>query len=36
MGDPLAVIDLLADPARNLVVIMQDGRIYEHTLGAGR
>jgi len=35
-GDPLANIDLVADPARNFVVIMKDGRIYKNTLGAGR
>lgn len=28
-GDPLADIDLIADPARNFVVIMKDGRIYK-------
>jgi imidazolonepropionase-like amidohydrolase len=32
-GDPLAKIDLLADPAKNLVVIMKDGRIYKDSLG---
>jgi imidazolonepropionase-like amidohydrolase len=35
-GDPLANIDLVADPARNFVVIMKDGRIYKNALGAGR
>jgi imidazolonepropionase-like amidohydrolase len=35
-GDPLANIELVADPARNFVVIMKDGRIYKNTLGAGR
>ena len=33
-GDPLANIDLVADPARNFVVIMKDGRVYKNTLGA--
>lgn len=31
-GDPLADIRLLEDPARNLVVIMKDGRIYKNDL----
>jgi len=35
-GDPLANIDLVADPARNFVVIMKDGRVYKNTLGAGQ
>jgi imidazolonepropionase-like amidohydrolase len=35
-GDPLANIDLVADPARNFVVIMKDGRIYKNSLAAGR
>jgi imidazolonepropionase-like amidohydrolase len=30
-GDPIANIDLIADPAKNLVVIMKDGRIYKNT-----
>lgn len=29
-GDPIADIDLLADPARNLAVIMKDGVIYKN------
>ena len=32
-GDPLANIDLIADPARNFVLIMKDGRIYKNSLG---
>ena len=35
-GDPLADINLIADPAKNIVVIMKDGRIYKNTLGAAR
>jgi imidazolonepropionase-like amidohydrolase len=35
-GDPIADIDLIADPAKNFVVIMKDGRIYKNTLGAAR
>jgi imidazolonepropionase-like amidohydrolase len=35
-GDPIANIDLIADPARNFVVIIKDGRIYKNTLGAAR
>jgi imidazolonepropionase-like amidohydrolase len=31
-GDPLANIALLADPERNLRVIVKDGRIYKNTL----
>ncbi len=31
-GDPLADLALLADPARNLRVIVKDGRVYKNTL----
>jgi imidazolonepropionase-like amidohydrolase len=31
-GDPIANIELLADPARNLLVIMKDGRIHKNAL----
>ena len=31
-GDPIADIGLLADPAKNLAVIMKDGRIVKDTL----
>lgn len=31
-GDPIAQIDLLADPAKNLLVIMKDGTIFKNTL----
>jgi imidazolonepropionase-like amidohydrolase len=31
-GDPLADINLLGNPAKNLVVIMKDGRIVKNTL----
>ena len=31
-GDPLANLDLVADPAKNFVVIMKDGKIYKNTL----
>lgn len=31
-GDPIANINLLADPAKNLMVIMKDGRIYKNRL----
>jgi imidazolonepropionase-like amidohydrolase len=31
-GDPLANIKLLEDPAKNIVVIMKDGKIYKDTL----
>jgi len=32
-GNPLDTIALVADPARNFVVIMKDGKIYKNTLG---
>lgn len=32
-GDPIADINLIADPARNLVVIMKDGKVYKSLLG---
>jgi imidazolonepropionase-like amidohydrolase len=31
-GDPIANIDLIADPGRNFVVIMKDGKIYKNLL----
>ena len=31
-GDPLADIELIADPAANFVVIMKDGKIYKNAL----
>jgi imidazolonepropionase-like amidohydrolase len=31
-GDPITNINLIADPARNLLVIMKDGKIYKDTL----
>jgi imidazolonepropionase-like amidohydrolase len=31
-GDPTANIDLIADPAKNLKIIMKDGRIYKNAL----
>jgi imidazolonepropionase-like amidohydrolase len=31
-GDPIADINLIADPAKNFVVIMKDGRIYKKEL----
>jgi imidazolonepropionase-like amidohydrolase len=34
-GDPIADIKLLEDPAKNLVVIMKDGRIFKDTLSRG-
>ena len=33
-GDPIANIKLLEDPAKNLAVIMKDGKIYKNTLQA--
>jgi imidazolonepropionase-like amidohydrolase len=31
-GDPIANLDLIADPTTNFRVIMKDGRIYKNTL----
>ena len=31
-GDPIANIKLLEQPAKNLVVIMKDGKIYKNAL----
>jgi len=31
-GNPLENIDLVADPDKNFVVIMKDGKIYKNTL----
>lgn len=31
-GNPLENIDLIADPGRNFIVIMKDGKIYKNTL----
>ena len=31
-GDPLANIELIADPGKNFKIIMKDGRIYKNTL----
>ena len=31
-GDPIADINLVADPDRNMKIIMKDGRIYKNTL----
>jgi imidazolonepropionase-like amidohydrolase len=33
-GDPLANLDLIADPAKNLVVVMKDGKIHKNSLTA--
>jgi imidazolonepropionase-like amidohydrolase len=30
-GNPLEDIELIADPAKNFVVIMKDGKIYKNT-----
>jgi imidazolonepropionase-like amidohydrolase len=32
-GDPTTNLDIIADPAKNLMVIMKDGKIYKNTLG---
>jgi hypothetical protein len=32
-GDPIANIKLVADPAKNFVVIMKDGRIHKNSIG---
>jgi len=31
-GDPITNINLLADPDKNFVVIMKDGKLYKNTL----
>jgi imidazolonepropionase-like amidohydrolase len=31
-GDPIANINLVADPNKNFVVIMKDGKVYKNTL----
>jgi imidazolonepropionase-like amidohydrolase len=31
-GDPIENIRLIEDPAKNLLVIMKDGRIYKNAL----
>ena len=31
-GNPLENIDLIADPDKNFVVIMKDGKIYKNEL----
>jgi hypothetical protein len=31
-GDPIADIKLIEDPAKNLVVIMKDGKTYKNSL----
>ena len=28
-GDPVAKLDLIADPGKNFVVIMKDGKVYK-------
>jgi imidazolonepropionase-like amidohydrolase len=33
-GDPIVNINLIADPAKTLVVIMKDGKLYKNSLGA--
>jgi imidazolonepropionase-like amidohydrolase len=34
-GNPLANINLVADPARNFLVIMKDGKVHKNLLNAG-
>jgi len=31
-GDPIANVDVIADPARNFLVIMKDGKIYKNSV----
>jgi hypothetical protein len=31
-GDPIANLELIADPEKNLRVIMKDGKVYKNTL----
>jgi imidazolonepropionase-like amidohydrolase len=34
-GNPIENIKLVADPAKNFVVIMKDGKVYKNTLSKG-
>ena len=34
-GNPLENVKLVADPAKNFVVIMKDGKVYKNTLSNG-
>lgn len=33
-GDPLANLDLIADPEKNFLIIMKDGKVYKNSLAA--
>ncbi len=33
-GDPIANLDLMADPEKNFLVIMKGGKVYKNTLNA--
>jgi imidazolonepropionase-like amidohydrolase len=33
-GNPLENLELIADPARNFLVIMKDGKVYKNLLDA--
>jgi imidazolonepropionase-like amidohydrolase len=35
-GNPLENLNLIADPARNFVVIMKDGKVHKNLLNARR
>ena len=35
-GDPLAKLDIIADPERNFAIIMKDGKIYKDILSAAK
>jgi len=35
-GDPIADIELIEDPANNLLVIMKDGKIYKNTVSGDK
>ena len=35
-GNPLENLNLIADPARNFVVIMKDGKVHKNVLNARR
>jgi imidazolonepropionase-like amidohydrolase len=34
-GNPIENIKLVADPAKNFVIIMKDGKVYKTTLSKG-
>jgi imidazolonepropionase-like amidohydrolase len=33
-GDPTAKLEIMADPGKNFMIIMKDGKIYKNTLAS--